>query len=378
MPAPQPVEPKIGAANSSVECPLCVVVAENGRALKRHINLVHKELEQIGKGLQGKPTLHIRCPFRERGCLFTASQRGNLDTHLNRHLSLKPCVCPHSRGKKEPKGPPPVVTTSCTFRSDDPAALLKHRKSVHKYKSKMRAKNTQIVWPQAVHPNGGVPPSGETPLQSSSPSDRAPELAHLAVDLATSHGQPIRYEWPASRARSGSHLASDPWSMINEIAPIPEVEEQIDDLGASCNSLPEMPGVRPISQPSPWDPEEYSPREFGSFFGEQAKLTSTYCGADSLLLSNDTGAVQGVGPGWHPDIVALTYLPKVSRTTLSGADAYAISLDGAMGHAEPGWHPNVVLNVHVLALASGDMPSPMSVDSQLEDEIHAELGCQVV
>ncbi|EKM52999.1 uncharacterized protein PHACADRAFT_210751 [Phanerochaete carnosa HHB-10118-sp] len=114
------VQPKLETESAPIWCMVqqCSYMALNGYALKDHINSCHKYVLRVGS--------EYHCPFAECDC--TMEQYTNLETHLNRHLGIRPHACPHVSWAPHPAHPGASVPTHCTFRSCDPAELSAHRK----------------------------------------------------------------------------------------------------------------------------------------------------------------------------------------------------------------------------------------------------------
>ncbi|KAH7890296.1 hypothetical protein F5I97DRAFT_9287 [Phlebopus sp. FC_14] len=95
-----------------------------------------------------KPESVFRCTFPS--CGFTTLQKKNLSVHSARHTGEKRYLCPETLNTSDlSSGDAGSLTDSsidgqpCSFRTNDPAALTRHRKAVHGYIPKARGRAAQ-------------------------------------------------------------------------------------------------------------------------------------------------------------------------------------------------------------------------------------------
>ncbi|KAG8221750.1 hypothetical protein J3R82DRAFT_2043 [Butyriboletus roseoflavus] len=93
------------------------------------------------------PSKLLRCTKHD--CEFSTLYRRGLETHRNSHSNARPYACPDMvkdpASSATPGGrsaQPSVSEKQCTFRSNCPSALLKHRVTHHDYKPNPRARRT--------------------------------------------------------------------------------------------------------------------------------------------------------------------------------------------------------------------------------------------
>ncbi|KAF9069607.1 hypothetical protein BDP27DRAFT_1402464 [Rhodocollybia butyracea] len=98
---------------STRQCQECGTIVGHHYDLRRHM-LIH--------GI-GKNPLKHKCLWEN--CDFETLQKSNLNTHHRMHLKDKSKVCPE-----------------CSFKTTDPASLIRHRKRIHGYVPKPRRART--------------------------------------------------------------------------------------------------------------------------------------------------------------------------------------------------------------------------------------------
>ncbi|KAG8221762.1 hypothetical protein J3R82DRAFT_2065 [Butyriboletus roseoflavus] len=118
--------------------------------LKKH-NVEHED-----------PSKLLRCTKHD--CKFSTLYRRGLETHRNSHSNARPYACPDMvkdpASSATPGGRsarPSISEKQCTFRSNCPSALLKHRVTHHNYKTHPRAWRSAPKDPRARSPGPSLP-----------------------------------------------------------------------------------------------------------------------------------------------------------------------------------------------------------------------------
>ncbi|KAG9311228.1 hypothetical protein JVU11DRAFT_8304 [Chiua virens] len=185
----------------------CKKVFTRAHQLKKHI-IAH----------EAPDSLHY-CPR----CNFYSCQKKNLLIHLGTHTGEKNHRCPDMICHPGSHGSPPCVE-HCDYKTNDPAALTKHRKKKHGYvpspnRTRGKATSTSLepksrkggngIISQRYHPYGrpvtSVPPSREPSLVRSmtTSADNSPEPPSICSESSEDSSPFIRqgdvnvYGWPS-------------------------------------------------------------------------------------------------------------------------------------------------------------------------------------
>ncbi|TCD60620.1 hypothetical protein EIP91_009766 [Steccherinum ochraceum] len=233
-----------------VSCPQC------GKQLARQYDLTrHMKIHA-----SNKEELMFQCPIE--GCNHATLQKGNLATHMRRHSGWKNQIC-----REE----------GCDFASCDPAALTRHRKTVHghiplrraardkavptrssttRYQPYRRVIQTKELKPELLLKQGLITkdmlPVAPTPTTSESGSTSSPEAsAAWAPTPLTSFGSPVPSDYTVSSLSASAPSTPEPSSTPTYTAALDNTTlNGIFGLTAAPISFPEFDSapVQSISQ----------------------------------------------------------------------------------------------------------------------------------
>lgn len=384
------IEPKYEPADfeaGRVRCPLCPLVPSSGSELKDHIADVHRNalegLELDKKGINVVTVIY--CAYRDHQCKFSAPrhQVGNMDTHMNRHFSLKPHRCPHTQDAQEDE-PPEHPDPPCTHADADPANLRKHRRDAHGWRSGATA---------------APPPNGEPTFGVFNAQPQALQVPEDMPATEAMPGQPVRRARSTSRARYAPYTAppaaaqAGP-SRATEVAaleafmtaPLPTLDTTMypaelvalpfSGLSVTDDAAPAAAfdggAVQSVDAPFPGSTSEDGatpastvdllvsilqrslekpdvPAQAPVYADADAAATeeASYGWSSPSSASSDVYGqpivMPNAEPGWHPAISTLTY---------SGPEPLPESEPVPRNLVESGWSPDVILRFNLLEAQS--------------------------
>lgn len=168
-------------------------------------------------------------------------QYTNLETHLNRHLGIRPHKCPHIFETPHPHQLDKLVRERCAFRTCDPAELSGHRRQHGDYvpaprrpkqatrrRAIVRSKSSEII---CVLPDTPESLIGTSPLASPQPVHGESSTSCKRKRMENNSERPSKYARREPANELPSHTKA--WPILESAVPLSPIGVQLSDLWLS-------------------------------------------------------------------------------------------------------------------------------------------------